>query len=55
MKIEVKIVKENADGSADADIWLDEEAKEFLMRRAIIAALQEAVDKGKEFTPKEQE
>lgn len=54
MKIELETVKENEDGSADATVWLDEEAKEFLIRKAIIDCLREAVEHGKEFnTPKD--
>lgn len=54
MKIEVKVVKENADGSADADIFLDEEAKEFLLKKAIIDTLKEAAQNAQQnLTPKE--
>lgn len=55
MKVEIKIVKENEDGSADADIFLDEEAKEFLIRKAIIDALVAGIELGKTCTPKEEE
>ena len=54
MRIEIKTVKENEDGSADAEVFLDEEAKDMLIRRAIIAALTEAAENAlKENTPKE--
>lgn len=56
MQIEVKVVKENEDGSADAEVWLDEAAKEFLIRKALIDALTEAAKHGKEFnTPKDEQ
>lgn len=55
MKIEIKVVKENADGSADADIYLDEEAKDFLLKKAIIMALTEAVENAKQYAPKDEE
>lgn len=55
MQIEIKTVKENEDGSADAEVFLDEEAKDFLIRKAIIDCLREAVEHGKEFnTPKDE-
>lgn len=54
MKIEIKLVKENPDGSADADIWLDEEAKDMLIRKAIIDTLTEAAKNALENnTPKD--
>ena len=43
MKIEVTVIKEHEDGSADADIFMDEEAKDFLLKKAIIDTLKEAV------------
>lgn len=56
MKIEIKTVRENADGSADAEVLLDEEAKDFLIRKAIIDTLTEAVEHAKQFnTPKEEQ
>jgi hypothetical protein len=56
MKIEIKVVKENEDGSADAEIYLDEEAKGMLIRKAIIDVLIEAANNSKEnLTPKEQQ
>lgn len=55
MKIEIKTVKENEDGSANAEVFLDEEAKDFLIRKAIIDALLAAAEYGKEFnTPKDE-
>lgn len=56
MKIEVVKVRENEDGSADAEVFLDEEAKEMLIRKAIVDSLKEYVDTAlKENTPKEEE
>lgn len=56
MKIEIKTVKENEDGSADAEVWLDDEAREFLIRKAIIDSLKEAVEHSKNFnTPKDEQ
>lgn len=42
MKIEIKVVEENEDGSADIEVFMDEEAKDLLIRRAIVAAITEA-------------
>lgn len=56
MKIQITNIKENADGSADAEVWLDDEAREFLIRKAIIDTLTEAVEQGKNFyTPKDEQ
>lgn len=56
MKIEVVKVKENADGSADAEVFLDEEAKEMLIRKAVVDSLKEYIEKANnENTPKEEE
>jgi hypothetical protein len=51
MKITVESIKENEDGSADCNIYLDEEAKDFLIRYAIIACLTEAIENGRKSTP----
>ena len=51
MKITVESIKENEDGSADCNIYLDEEAKDFLIRYAIIACLTEAIENGRKATP----
>jgi hypothetical protein len=51
MKITVESIKENEDGSADCNIYLDEEAKDFLIRYAIIGCLTEAIELGKIATP----
>ena len=55
MKIEVENIKENEDGSADCIIHVDEEAKNFLIKYAIIASLTEAIELGKIATPPEEE
>jgi hypothetical protein len=51
MKITVESIKENEDGSADCNIYLDEEAKDFLIRYAIIGCLTEAIENGRKATP----
>lgn len=55
MKITVETVKENEDGSADCSIYLDDEAKNFLIRYAILACLENAIEKGKIATPPDAE
>ena len=55
MKIEVETIKENEDGSADCKIFVDEEAKNFLIRYAIIGCLTEAIELGKIATPPDAE
>lgn len=55
MKFEVVKMKENADGTADAEIFLDEEAKDMLIRKAIVDSLREYIEKAaNENTPKEE-
>jgi hypothetical protein len=53
MKIEVENIKENEDGSADCIIFVDEEAKNFLIRYALIHCMMEAAELGKKATPPE--
>ena len=55
MKIELENYKENEDGSADFNVYLDEAAKEFLLRYALIACLTDAIEAGKAATPTPQE
>jgi hypothetical protein len=55
MEITVKAIKENEDGSADCDIYMDEEAKDFLIRYALIASLTEAIELGRKATPPDSE
>lgn len=51
MKIELENYRENEDGSADCNVYLDEEAKDFLIRYAIIACITDAIEAGKKSTP----
>ena len=51
MKITIEALKENEDGSVDIAIHMDEEAKDFLIRKAIIDCLKEAIDIGVTLTP----
>jgi hypothetical protein len=55
MKIELENYKENEDGSADFNVSLDDEAKDFLIRYAIIACITDAIEAGKAATPIEGE
>ena len=55
MKIEIENIKENEDGSADCNVYLDADAKDFLIRYAIIACLTDAIEAGKLATPIEGE
>jgi hypothetical protein len=51
MKIELENYRENEDGSADFNVNMDEEAKEFLLRYALIACITDAIEAGKVATP----
>lgn len=53
MNIELENYRENEDGSADFTVIMDEAAKEFLMRYALIACLTDAIEAGKKATPTE--
>jgi hypothetical protein len=44
MKIEVKIIKENADGSANAQVDFDKQGLETLVQWGLISMLTRAVD-----------
>lgn len=55
MKIEIENIKENEDGSADCNVYLDADAKDFLIRYAIIACIKDAIEAGKLVTPTEGE
>ena len=55
MKIELENYKENEDGSADFNVNMDEEAREFLLRYALVACLTDAIEAGKTATPTPQE
>ena len=47
MKIEVKIVKENKDGSANAQVDFDKEGLEVLVQWGLVSMLTAAIDKYK--------
>ena len=47
MKIQVKIIKENPDGSANAQVDFDKDGLEVLVQWGMIALLESAVDKYK--------
>ncbi|CAB5079574.1 hypothetical protein UFOVP146_17 [uncultured Caudovirales phage] len=47
MKIEVKIIKENADGSANAQVDFDKEGLETLVQWGLVALLTKAIDEYK--------
>jgi len=47
MKIQVKIIKENADGSANAQVDFDKDGLEVLVQWGLVALLESAVDKYK--------
>tara|TARA_R110000822_G_scaffold298946_1_gene421823 strand:+ start:286 stop:459 length:174 start_codon:yes stop_codon:yes gene_type:complete len=55
MNITIESIKENEDGSADCSVELDAEAKEFLIRYALIACLTDAIENGKKATPTTEE
>lgn len=47
MKIEVKIIKENKDGSANAQVDFDKEGLETLVQWGLVAVLTKAIDEYK--------
>ena len=47
MKIEVKIIKENADGSANAQVDFDKEGLETLVQWGLVSLLTKAIDEYK--------
>lgn len=51
MQLEVNVVKENEDGSADCEVNLDEEAKIYLVNFGLVEMLKRAIDEGKKYTP----
>lgn len=55
MKIEIECVKENEDGSADCNIFMDDEARNYLIRYALINSLTDAIESGKKATPPEEQ
>jgi len=55
MHIEIEMYKENEDGSADFNVNLDQEAIEFLIRKALVDCVKEGIENGKLATPTEGE
>lgn len=55
MKIEIEHYKENEDGSADFNVNLDQEAIDFLIRKALVDCVKEGIENGKLATPTEGE
>lgn len=54
MKIEITVFRENEDGSADVEVAMDAEAKDMLIRKAIIDSITESAKYAvKNYTPKE--
>lgn len=51
MDLKVEMIKENEDGSAEVNIHMDDEAVRYLLNKAIIDCLKEAVAHGKAVTP----
>ena len=47
MNINVKIIKENKDGSADATVCFDKEGLEFLVQEGLLAVLRQFIDENK--------
>jgi hypothetical protein len=47
MKIEVKIIKENKDGSANAEVKFDKDGLEVLVQWGLVAMLTKAIDEYK--------
>ena len=47
MNIQIKIVKENPDGSADARVTFDAEALEYMVEYSVTGMLKEYVEKTK--------
>jgi hypothetical protein len=47
MNINVKIIKENKDGSADATVRFDKEGLEFLVQEGLLAVLRQFIDENK--------
>ena len=54
MNIVAKMIKENADGSANVEITLDEEAKDFLLGEGFLAVLKRAVESSESLIREEQ-
>lgn len=54
MNITIESIKENEDGSADCNVELDAEAISFLLRKALVDCLTEAIDAGMKLKPPEE-
>jgi len=50
MRIELKLLKENEDGSADCSFEMDQEAKEYIINYGLIEMLKEAAKIGKTYS-----
>jgi hypothetical protein len=48
MKIELKYLKENPDGSADVTVEYDEEGLQALLQRAIVSIIEDSIEKEKQ-------
>jgi hypothetical protein len=48
MKIELHMIKENPDGSADVTVEYDEEGLQALLERAIISIIKDSIEKEKQ-------
>ena len=55
MNIEIEMYKENEDGSADFHVNLDQEAIQFLIRKALLDCIKEGIEMGKTATPTEEQ
>ncbi len=51
--MEVKLIRENEDGSADYSFDMTDEERQALMRWAIIEALRRGIEEGKKLQAKE--
>jgi hypothetical protein len=47
MEIQIKRIKENKDGSADAFVHFDKEGLEFLVQEGVIAVLKQFIEQNK--------
>jgi len=44
MEITVKVIKENKDGSADAEVNFDKEGLEFLVQEGLLSVMQQYIE-----------
>jgi hypothetical protein len=47
MEITVKVIKENKDGSADAEVNFDKEGLEFLVQEGLLSLLRQYIEQNK--------